>query len=85
VKKYFIKNNIMLFSFLHKQRDIKKQKRIIETMISSLNISPEQKDLYFQAIKIMNQQECENLYKNLIHFIEKVELKEIEQIRKESF
>ncbi len=75
----------MLFSFLQKQKNNKKQKILIEAMIVSLNISKEQKELYIQALDILSPQESEKLYKNLIQFVENIELKEIEQIKKESF
>lgn len=75
----------MLFQFLQKQKDIKKQKKLIETMIVSLTISPDQKELYLQALEILNQQEANTLFQNLTKFVEKIELKEVEEIRKESF
>ncbi len=75
----------MLFQFLQKQREKKIQKKLIETMIVALTIAPDQKNLYLQALDILSFEEIETLYKNLTHFVEKIELKEIEQIRKESF
>ena len=75
----------MLFTFLQKQTNKKKQKKLIETMIVSLNISKEQKDLYLQALVVMDNEESEALFKNLTKFIEKIELKEIDEIKKESF
>jgi hypothetical protein len=70
---------------MQKQTDKKKQKKLIETMIVSLNISPEQKELYIQAMWVLSSSESEVLFKNLTRFIEKIELKEIEEIKKESF
>jgi hypothetical protein len=35
---------------MQKQTNKKKQQKLIETMIISLNISPEQKQLYLQAL-----------------------------------
>lgn len=75
----------MLFRFLQKQNNKKKQKKLIETMIISLNISQEQKDLYVDALVVLWEQEAESLYKNLTSFIERVEMKELEQINKENF
>jgi hypothetical protein len=43
----------MLFPFLKKQTDIKKQQQLIKTMIASLNISPIQKELYFEALEVL--------------------------------
>lgn len=75
----------MLFQFLQKQTNKKKQKQLIEAMISSLSISQEQKDLYLHALDVLWEQEAENLYKNLTQFVEKIEMKELEQISKENF
>lgn len=75
----------MLFRFLQKQTDKKKQKKLIETMIISLNISQEQKDLYLDALVVLWQKEAQELYKNLTLFVEKIEMKELEQINKENF
>lgn len=75
----------MLFTFMQKQTNKKKQQKLIETMIISLNISPEQKQLYLQALWILSLEEQETLFKNLTKFIEKIELKEIEEIKKDSF
>lgn len=75
----------MLFHFLQKQEDKKKQKKLIGTMIESMNISQEQKELYSQALDVLDMKELKSLYTNLIYFVEEVELREIEQIRKESF
>jgi len=54
-------------------------------MIASLSISPDQKELYFQALKIMNQDELDALYQKLTKFVEKIEMKELEEIKKDSF
>jgi len=75
----------MLFHFLQKQKDIKKQKKLVETIIVSLNISEEQKKLYIEALEVTSPQETQELYKNLSRFVEQIELKELEQIQKESF
>lgn len=75
----------MLFSFLQKQTDKKKQKKLIVTMIEALWISKEQKKLYFEAIEVLSWQELIDLYQKLTKFVEWIELKEIEQIKKESF
>lgn len=75
----------MLFTFLKKQTNRKKQRKLIETMITSLNISLEQKELYVNALWILKEDELEALYKRLSQFVEKVELKEIDEIKKQSF
>ena len=54
-------------------------------MIISLNISQEQKDLYLRALDVLSVEESETLYKNLVKFVEKIEMKEIAEIKQESF
>ena len=54
-------------------------------MIVSLNISGEQKDLYLEALEVLSVEESEKLYQNLVKFVEKIEMKEIAEIKKESF
>ena len=75
----------MLFTFMAKQTSKRKKTKLIETMIASLNISPDQKKLYTQALGVLSKEEWEKLFDNLTKFIEKIELKEIEEIKKESF
>lgn len=54
-------------------------------MIGSLNVSEDQKDLYLQALEVLKGQDLENLYIKLVSFVEQIELKEIEHIKKEDF
>lgn len=75
----------MLFQFFQKQKDRKKQKKLIQTMVVSLNIDPQQKNLYLEALEILTVEEASILYKNLSSFIENIEMKEIEDIRKDNF
>ncbi len=75
----------MLFTFLKKQKNNKHQRKLIETMIVSLNISQGQKDLYLSALDVLSVEESETLYNNLVKFVEKIEMKEIAEIKKESF
>jgi hypothetical protein len=43
----------MLFTFLQKQKDLSKQKKLIKTMVQALNVSDDQKKLYLDAIDIL--------------------------------
>lgn len=54
-------------------------------MIEALNVSEDQKNLYLEAIDILWKQELEILFKNLTLFVEKIEIKELEAIKKEDF
>jgi len=73
----------MLFKLLQKQKDLKKQKKLIETMIQSINIPTQQKILYTEAISVLSQGELDLLFSHLTRFIEKIEMKHIEEIRKQ--
>lgn len=75
----------MLFSFLEKQKTDSKRRKLIETMILALNVSQEQKTLYLDALEILKWQDLENLYKKLVSFVEQIELKELESIKKQDF
>ena len=75
----------MLFKLLQKQKDLKKQKKLVETMIQSLNLPQEQKILYIEAIQVLTKQELELLFSHLTKFIEKIEMKHIDEIRKQWF
>ena len=75
----------MLFKLLQKQKDLKKQKKLVETMILSLNIPDQQKTLYIEAIKVLTESELELLFSHLTKFIEKIEMKHIDQIRRDGF
>jgi len=75
----------MLFTFLKKQKDISKQKRLIRTMVEALHVPDLQKKLYFDAIEILGKQELDEMYKKLVIFVEKIEIKELEAIKKEDF
>lgn len=54
-------------------------------MIAALNISPDQKSLYLEALDILSPEELDTIFWNLTRFIEKIEIKEIKQIEEESF
>lgn len=54
-------------------------------MIQSINISQEQKELYLESLDVLDKQWVDNLYTDLSHFIENVELKELEDIKNKNF
>lgn len=75
----------MLFKFLQKQKDTKIKRKLIHTMISSLNIPEKQKKLYLDALDVLSLEDSQKLYDNLTAFVEKIEMKEISQIQKDNF
>lgn len=54
-------------------------------MILSLHVDEWIKDLYLQTISNMNQEQLDDIYSKLTKFIEKIELKEISEIKNQTF
>jgi hypothetical protein len=75
----------MIFDFLKKQKKDDSKRKLTKVMILNLNIPEEQKSLYFQAIDILDENEISELYENWSNYIKNLEIKEIEEIRKQSF
>lgn len=77
--------NIVIFNFLKKQTELKKKKKLTQIMIMSLEIPEAQKNIYLQALDITEDRFIDNIYNDLIKFVEKYEIKEIEDISKANF
>lgn len=77
--------NIVIFNFLKKQTELKKKKKLTQIMIMSLEIPEAQKNIYLQALDITEDRFIDNIYNDLIRFVEKYEIKEIEDISKANF
>jgi uncharacterized protein YecA (UPF0149 family) len=75
----------MLFTFLQKQKKLSNKTKLVETMIQSLEIPEEQKQLYLQCLDILSEKELNNLYKNLTIFVKEIEMEEIQDIQKQNF
>ena len=75
----------MIFDFLKKQSEFKKKKNLTQIMIMSLNIPDAQKSLYLQSLDIIDKKYIDNIYNDLIKFVEKYEVKELEEISKTNF
>ena len=75
----------MIFDFLKKQKELSKKKKIIEIMILSLNIPDKQKELYLEAISILEEEGLEKLYIKLSNFTKELELEELDNINKYNF
>lgn len=75
----------MIFDFLKKQSDIRKKRKIIEIMILSVNIPDIQKELYLEAIWILEQDWLEKLFVSLSNFTKQIETEELENINKQNF
>ncbi len=75
----------MIFDFLKKQKKVESKRKITKIMLLNLNIPEEQKALYIQAIDILDDNEIDELYEKWSNYIKNLEIKEIEEIRKQSF
>jgi len=75
----------MIFDFLKKQKELSKKKKIIEIMILSLNIPDKQKELYLEAISILEEEGLEKLYIDLSKFARELEEEELNNIWNSNF
>lgn len=75
----------MIFDFLKKQNEISKKKELIVIMIGSINVPEQQKDLYLESLDVLDKQWIINLYNDISHFVENIEMKELDEIKKENF
>jgi hypothetical protein len=75
----------MIFDFLKKQTEISKKKEAITILIKSIHISEEQKELYLESLDVLDENGLQNLYNDLTNFIENIEVKELDDIKKQNF
>jgi len=75
----------MLFTFLEKHKSKSEKKKLVETTILALNIPQDQKDLYLEALGILNEKELNNLYIKITSFVKDIEMKEISEIHEKNF
>lgn len=75
----------MILSILKKYSESNKKKKIIRTIIQTLKISEKQKELYLDSMEILDDVWLDKLYKSLTVFIEEIEVREIDKIKKENF
>ena len=75
----------MLFNFFQKQKNIHNKKKLLEVAIKSMNIPDSQKNLYIEALTIAKVEDIDILFINTTHFIENIEMKQIQDIQKQSF
>lgn len=75
----------MLFTFLKKQKEKSHKVEVVRTLILELNISDEQKELYVKALDILEVHELDKLYSEITVFTQNFELKEVDDIKKDSF
>lgn len=75
----------MIGNFLKRYWETSKKRKVVLTIIQNLNINEKQKELYLNSLDILDEAGLEKLYKSLTAFVENIELKEIEDIKKENF
>ena len=75
----------MIFDFLRKQTEFEKKKKLTQIMIMSLEIPEVQKSIYMQSLEIVEDKYIDNIYNDLTKFVEKYEIKELEDISKTNF
>ncbi|MDR2641133.1 MAG: hypothetical protein LBC61_07835 [Candidatus Peribacteria bacterium] len=75
----------MLFDFLKKKKKKEEKIKLTQIAIINLQIPDEQKALYLQALDILDENGVERIYATLINFVEKQEIKELDEIEKNNF
>ncbi|MDC0505996.1 hypothetical protein OAN96_00195 [Candidatus Gracilibacteria bacterium] len=75
----------MVSKILKKYHKPTQKKIMLRTIISALSISEEQKQLYLDALQVIENDALDNLYDEITTFSNDIELKEIEDIRKQNF
>lgn len=75
----------MIFDFLKKQKKTKNKKKLTQIMIMNLEIPETQKNIYIQSLNFIEYKHIDIIYNDLIKFIERYEIKELEDISKSNF
>lgn len=75
----------MVSKILKKYKKASQKKIMLKTIISALKISDEQKQLYLGALQIADNDTLDKLYEDITAFTQNIEVKEIEDIRKQNF
>lgn len=75
----------MIFKFWEKQSEIATKKLLLRKLIKKIDIPESDKELILWAIATVSDEKLSAFYESIVHFIEKLELKEIEEIEKNNF
>ena len=68
-----------------KQKKIEEKKRITKILINSLKIPKEQTKLYLDALENLDEKKIDKMYEELTYFIQDIEIKELEDIKKSNY
>lgn len=75
----------MLFTFLKKQTNTLNKKNLTKAMFLKLHIPEEQKQLYIEALEILDEEWVNRLYEAVTNFVEKVEMKQMWEIQDKKY
>ncbi len=75
----------MILNIFRKYSEKTKKKKIVITIIQNLNINDKQKNLYLDSLEFLDEIWLDKLYKSLEVFMDEVEKKQLEDIKKENF
>lgn len=75
----------MILKLLKKQKISNSKRKMVKIIIESLNIPNNQKELFLSSLEVLNNSWFESLYKDLIWFVENIEIKELEKIKNTDF
>ncbi|MDQ7022197.1 MAG: hypothetical protein Q9M97_01450 [Candidatus Gracilibacteria bacterium] len=75
----------MIFKFWQKQSEIATKKLLLRKLIKKIDIPENDKELILGAIGNVSNEKLDLFYKSVVNFIEKMELKEIDEIEKNNF
>ena len=75
----------MIFKFWQKQSQIATKKLLLRKLIKKIDIPEIDKNLIIWSISKVSDEKLDNFYNSVVNFIEKMELKEIEEIEKNNF
>jgi len=75
----------MIFEFWKKQNKIENKKLLLRKLIKKIDIPQRDKDLILEAIANASDEKLDDFYNSVVNFVEKIELKEINEIEKNNF
>lgn len=75
----------MIFKFWKKQSEVATKKLLLRKLIKKIDIQENDKELILWAISTVSDEKLGIFYNSVVNFIEKMELKEIDEIEKNNF
>ena len=75
----------MIFSFWKKQTHTRIQKNLLRNLIKKIEIPEVDKRMFLEAVDICDDAKVNTLYQSVLHFIQDLEIKHVENISKTSF